>query len=325
MYATRTILERLVLFDCTVCREVFPTFHPAYDPSQCVDLHLLRRGAHNVAALNLEVAKWDSVPPFEASAEELLVADMYEGTCWACHVDMKSQMEALGGNTQSIVPKRSHLNGMNPMHGFPGGGVGQDLRELFSKATVLEAMLVALEHMMVNYVSAKRTHLPKFIKNVISFPQDFPGFAARLGLLRQYQAGDWVNSVRGPPQEGEDEHRKPKSGREASLAEKERFGEDERGYLVFPAQVRGLTEDGRLVLDYEDSCGRAMGSGMELPENVSARIHMPWHPKFLKGQTKIMLQRDRRARSSVGLRGAPRARVDEVGAMAHGGTRRAVA
>ena len=89
-----------------------------------------------------------------------------------------------------------------------------------------------------------------------------------------------MNSVRGPPQDGEDEHRKPKSEREASLAEKERFGEDERGYLVFPAQVRGLTEDGKLVLDYEDSCGRAMGSGMELPENVSARIHMPWHPKF---------------------------------------------
>jgi len=97
VYATRTILERLVLFDCSVCREVFPTFHPAYDPSQCVDLHLLRRGAHNVAALNLEVAKWETVPPFEASPEELLVADMYEGTCWACHVDMKSQMEALGG------------------------------------------------------------------------------------------------------------------------------------------------------------------------------------------------------------------------------------
>ncbi len=91
----------LVLFDCTYCREVFPTFHPAYDPTQQVELQLFRRGPQNVAKLNLEVAEWDEVPPLEASAAELLVASTYGGTCWACHVDVKSQMETPGANVQS--------------------------------------------------------------------------------------------------------------------------------------------------------------------------------------------------------------------------------
>jgi hypothetical protein len=290
VYAMRTILERMVLFDCTVCREGFPTFHPAYDPSQRVDLHLLRRGEDGVAACNIEVATWDDVPPLDASAEDLLVASVHEGTCRACHVDIRKQIVAQGGKEDGIVPRRSYLNQMNPMYGFPAGGVGQDLRDLFSSATVLEAMLVALEHMQVNFVSARRTHLPKFMKNVISFPQDFAGFARRLGLLNQYRPMDRVNSVRGPGrgvQKG-DVSREPKLAREASLEDKQRYGEDERGYLVYPAEVLEVLPDGKLHLKYDFG----LGEDVEMPEQVWPRIHMPWHPRFLKGQTKILLQRN---------------------------------
>jgi hypothetical protein len=286
VHAYRTVLERMVMFDCTVCRERFPTFHPAYDPSEYVDLQLLRRGNQNVAGCNIEVATWDSVPPLAASAEELFIASTHEGVCWACHVDIKKEIEAQGGNEEGIVPKRSFLNNMNRMYRFPGGSKGEQLRELFASATVLEAMIVALEHMQVNFVLARRTRLPKFAKNVISFPQDIVGFTARMGLLAGYRPTDRVNSVRGP---GEDIARAPKLARAAQTWEKERFGQDEDGYLVYPAEVRAIGIDGRLVLEYEDSEGRSLGSGEEWADNVSPRVTMPWHPRFLKGQTKILL------------------------------------
>jgi len=200
-------------------------------------------------------------------------------------VDLEKQLEAAGGRDGRIVPKRSYLNNMNPWHGFPVGQSGRDLRDLFAGATVLEAMLVALEHMQVHFVLARRTRLPKFVKNVISFPQDFAGLASRLGLLQQYRAGDRVNSVRGP---GGEEARVPKWARDASEADCTRFATDERGYLVFPATVKEVLSDGRLVLIYDFG----LGEGVELPEQVWPRVMMPWHPRFLKGQTKILLRRN---------------------------------
>ena len=50
--------------------------------------------------------------------------------------------EALG----SVVPKRSHLNNMNPCMWFPR----HDLEALFAEATLPEAMLVALDHMQAS-------------------------------------------------------------------------------------------------------------------------------------------------------------------------------
>ena len=292
VYAYRTILERMVMFDCTVCHECFPTFHPAYDPSDEIDLQLMRRNKQGVAACSVEVAKWDDVPALHASAENSLVASKHAGICWACHVDMKNEIEILGGREEGVVPKRSYLNGMNPLYGFPGGSAGEELRRLFASATVLEAMLVALEHMQVNFVMARRTRLPKFVKNVISFPQDIAAFAKRLALLSEYRERDRVNSVRGP---GDDVERPPISARDASPADRERFGEDENGYLVFPAKIVEVLPGGRLRLAYEDSECRSLGAfGVEEMDQVSPRVTMPWNPRFLKGQTKILLRRNMR-------------------------------
>ena len=49
VHAMHTILSRMVMFHCKCCRERFPTFHPAYDPSEYVDLQLMRRNNHDVA------------------------------------------------------------------------------------------------------------------------------------------------------------------------------------------------------------------------------------------------------------------------------------
>ena len=181
---------------------------------------------------------------------------------------------------QLVVAKRSFMNLMDPLYRF---NFKNGVWELFKSATVLESMLVALEHMQVYFVTG-RARMGKFHKNVISFAQDIPGFASRLGLLQGYRAGDRVDSVRGS---GDDVGREPRTAA-ANPDLVDRLATDERGYLVFPAEVREVLSDGKLVLDYDFDMGR----GVELPEFVSPRLRMPWHPRFLKGQTTIMLRRN---------------------------------
>ncbi len=134
------------------------------------------------------------------------------------------------------------------------------------------------------------------MKNVISFPQDIAAFAKRLALLSEYHVGDRVNSVRGP---GRDLERPPISAGDASVwnAHGERFAQDENGYLVFPAIVKEVRADGKLLLAYEDKDCTSLGAdafGLEEKDWVTPRVTMPWHPTFLKGQTKILLRRNMR-------------------------------
>ena len=157
---------------------------------------------------------------------------------------------------------------MDPCFRFPV----DDLKDLFDGATVVEAMLVALEHMQVNFVTVSRSGLRKFRRNVISFPQDVAAFASRQGMMKRYRAADRVNSVRGP---GRDLTRQVKMAVAcASDAERQRHAIDARGALVYPATVREVLPDGTLVLDYDHG-----GDGVELPEHVRPRVVMPWHPR----------------------------------------------
>ena len=79
--AMHTMLSRMVMFTCTCCRERFPTFHPAYEPPEWLDLEVLKRGASDAAVCNVEVATWDDLPPaLDAFPEDLLVATL--GHCF---------------------------------------------------------------------------------------------------------------------------------------------------------------------------------------------------------------------------------------------------
>ena len=184
----------------------------------------------------------------------------------------------------SIIPRRSFLNVMDPLHGFPYGKV----QDLFDMATPTEAMLVALEHMQVNFCTVARTGLTKFRKNVISFPQDIAGFAQRVGLLQDYRVGSRVNSSRGP---GDDPDRRMRRGDTATPEERELFAVDDEGFLVFPATVQEVRGT-ELVLEYEDGAGNPIGKGVEQKQQVEPRVRMPWEPRFLKGQFAIMLRRN---------------------------------
>ena len=59
---------------------------------------------------------------------------------------------------------------------------------------------------------------------------------------------------------------------------------------MYPATVREVLGDGKLVLDY--GARGEVGDGVELPEFVWPRIRMPWNPRFLKGNACIFLQRN---------------------------------
>ena len=285
--AMHTILTRMVVFQCKCCKERFPTFHPAYDPTDVLDLEVCKRkGKERVAVCNVKVASWDDLPPPpDVDEAELIIASCHTGMCHACQVDI-DQKAARAGDADDftvapIVPNRSFLNAMDPCWKFPH----QELGELFAMATLTESMLLSLEHMQVNYVTVAKSGLHKFRNNVISFPQDFPSFAARLGLLQRYQVGDRVNSVRGP---GSDPGRRPRRADQADAEERKRHAVDESGYLVYAATVRNVQADGTLLLDYDDISEQ----GFEGQEHVSPRVRMPWHPKFLKGLLAIMLRRN---------------------------------
>jgi hypothetical protein len=182
---------------------------------------------------------------------------------------MDKQLEDQGGDRERavIVARRSELNHMDPCFRFPA----DELKDLFDGATMVEAMLVALEHMQINFVTVSVSGLRKFRRNVISFPQDLVSFAARHGFLKQYRVGDRVDSVRGP---GRDLQRETKKGVTCTKEERERHAVTAAGELVYPARVRDINADGTLVLDYDHG-----GDGVELPEHVTARLVMPWNPK----------------------------------------------
>eukprot|EP00959_Pyramimonas_sp_CCMP1952_P396703 8311958-Pyramimonas_sp.AAC.1 len=143
----------------------------------------------------MAVASWAEFPPSpEAMAGGEAwkeggcdFAGRFSGTCVRCQADMDSQLGAMerasrraaehggeGGDAAGgggagaepapasvIVALRSEENHMDPCFRFPW----DDLQELFDAATVTEAMLLALEHMQVNYVTVAQSGLRKFRRN----------------------------------------------------------------------------------------------------------------------------------------------------------------
>ena len=285
VHAKHVMLTRMVLFSCNECVERFPAFHPAYDPRDVpkLDVELLRRGKDGVAACNTEVARWDEFPPFEPSEAELVLAEQYSGMCRRCHVDLVHQRKQLGeqADEADVIAKFSWRSHMDPCFMFPE----QELRELFNKASLTEHMFIALEHMQVSFVTAQKTRLTKFRKNVISFPQDLPSFVQRVGVMCRYDVGDRVNSLRGP---GRDLARQPRLFVDASEEDRLRFAPDDFGRVVFPATVIRVHADGVLELQYDFG----IGDGLEEITQVQPRVRMPWHPKFLRGQYTLMLRRN---------------------------------
>ena len=179
--AMHTLFSRMVVFTCNDCKERFPTFHPAYVPPPAIakKMEILKHGKDGVAVCSVEVATWDELPPVDAPDGFALCCS---GTCLRCQKDMDEQVQehGLAEHLGQIIGLRSAENHMDPCFRFPV----DDLEDLFSHATLVESMLVALEHMQVNFVTVSRSGLRKFRRNTLSFPQDLATFAQRLDLMK---------------------------------------------------------------------------------------------------------------------------------------------
>ena len=174
---------------------------------------------------------------------------------------------------------------MDPVCMFPH----DELAALFQAAALTDSCLIALEHMQVTFVTAsKRTRLSKFRKNVISFAQDVPAFAQRVGLMCRFELGDRVNSKLGPGTALHTTEGRLKHVISASDHEKRLLAADETGALVWPATVKDVTASGQRVLAYD----HGFGEGLVEITHVTPRVRMPWHPKFLKGVYTLMLRRN---------------------------------
>ena len=79
-----------------------------------------------------------------------------------------------------VEAKRSEDLCMDPCFRF----LWADLKDLFPSATMVDAMLVALEHMQVDLVKIL-SGLTKFRWNTLSFPQDLGGFARRQQVMKK--------------------------------------------------------------------------------------------------------------------------------------------
>ena len=140
----------------------FPAFHPKH--------------AVRVQALSLQVPKcchnsvavWDDV-----LANHPLLADRCTGLCQDCADDLE---KVAGDCTLAGVTRFGQRNGQDPLAGFPAldevTSLNMQMQELFKQASVLEAMLVALNHMQVSvctFASSKdaRTGLPRLRKIII--------------------------------------------------------------------------------------------------------------------------------------------------------------
>ena len=153
---------------------------------------------------------------------------------------------------------------MDPCFRFPK----DDLSDLFDHATMVEAMLVALEHMQVNFVTISRSGLRKFRRNTLSFPQDIVSFAQRMELMKNYMPGDRVNSSRGVGLDRGNPDREIRKAVSASAEDRERYAVDSSGALIIPGRVRERLPDGLLLVDYDHG-----GQGLERPQNLSL-IHI---------------------------------------------------
>ena len=136
MHSNQRILNSLLLFHCQLCNERFVTFHPQHKPAFQLEC---------LATYPCEVAQWDDEP-----SERSKFAELYTGLCKRCITDAA---KVQGDQLLAGIGVWSTENNMNLLHGLSLTETEQDfkeLHELFNQATVVEEMLVALNHMQVS-------------------------------------------------------------------------------------------------------------------------------------------------------------------------------
>ena len=161
MLDAQKVLSNMVLFHCKTCNERFPTWHPQHRPE--FELECLKN-------CDVEAHEWYDMPGEERTRH----ATLHRGMCRRCH---KSLEKVANKPLLQGVATFSARNNFDPLFGIDIGAAYKEWMYLSLNATVVESMLVALDHMQVSVCYLRNARrfgrgIPAFHKNIISFPQD---------------------------------------------------------------------------------------------------------------------------------------------------------
>ena len=192
------------------------------------------------------------------------MASFHTGVCQQCRRDLEQVQDhdILRG-----VAKLSAANRMDPLMGFPDDvRLRRHIQHIFDNATMLEVMLVSLQHMQVDTCHFYRRRggtpgLPLFRKNIISFPQELLDMKQLHHFLSHLSPNDVVNC------------RLARTG--------ESIEREHRARLV------SRTDDGWLA-DFGDA-----GELVEIHTSaITRRVQLPWKPSDLRNYLIIFRRRN---------------------------------
>ena len=114
----------------------------------------------------------------------------------------KNDMDIANGmDDENIFDDTRPTIPMDPLLARDENRLRKEFQYLFENATVVEEMLVALNHMQVDVCYLRRTGASGFRKNIISFPQDAVELKNFQTFWSNLKVGDIVNvsQEKGPP------------------------------------------------------------------------------------------------------------------------------
>ena len=251
MQAMQDIMCHLVLFECNECRIRFPAFHPDFTPE--FDLQCTKQCRNAVAS-------WEGDPPSAACAKR---APVCRGVCKACadELEKDENHELLKG-----VVRFGAANSQDPLAGFPATDrvvlLDMELQDLFRQATVLEAMLVSLNHMQVcvctfSSRTDSRTGLSRFRKNIIAFPQHVSDLQQHMSFVQSVRVNDIVNVAL------TDDDTRLQKARVVRVRPQD-----------FLVEIAGCSE--KIAVS---------------PSQVRSRLHLPWRPRELEHALIVLRRR----------------------------------
>ena len=211
------ILDSMVLFRCLVCNNRFPTFHPDFKPPlslQCL----------TYCSIDVRDEDWDTRPAAISQSGDSGMASFHTGTCKRCYDASERDSTDSFLATVPCFSARNHmdfLHGMSETNALPCEQqllrqttdvpplLGEDVDRiraeyvyLFKHATVVECMLVSLNHMQVSVCHMRQRRfrsgdMLSFHKNVICFPQVVTELENLQAFWRNLRCYDIVNVCHG--------------------------------------------------------------------------------------------------------------------------------
>ena len=214
--------------------------------------------------LCVEVHEWYDMP----GEERTRYATLRRGMRRRCH---KSLEKLADKPLLQGVATFSARNNWDPLFGIDIGAAYKEWMYLSLNATVVESMLVALDHMQVSVCYLRNARkfgrgIPAFHKNIISFPQDINDMKNLAHFFSTLATNDIIN-VRVSAPDGSEGETCPRTVRRARVLQLEATGV-------------------RVVIENDDVESRTVPL-----EDIERRVQVPWKPRDLAENLVVFRRR----------------------------------